>query len=286
MTCHAPRRKGFTLVELLVVIGIIAVLIGILLPSLSAARRQANSVKCLSNLRSIGQGFALYSNDYNGYWPAAYHIYSATRFPLPTNTDLRWYDRIFPYVGNSKDVQAAADIGKARDKCAIWGCPEWTKTAEFSASSTTDQLRPGYAMNYYTEDYLTSKNTNDWAYISAAQGRYPQASSSFNHSAQRMLITDSIFHIVQAPAASGGFGTNYHWAPSTDMTYSTNSSADALAFFVDARHGSKNLTHEQQYSSRCLNTLFCDGHADTISVKEAYLAVRNPSGDHPEYYAN
>lgn len=61
------RRRGFTLVELLVVIGIIAVLISILLPSLARARESAVSLQCLNNLRQIGMAFASYEGQYNNF---------------------------------------------------------------------------------------------------------------------------------------------------------------------------------------------------------------------------
>jgi prepilin-type processing-associated H-X9-DG protein len=61
--------SAFTLVELLVVIGIIAVLIGVLLPALNAARQQAVSVQCLANLRSCGQILYMYANQNKGMFP-------------------------------------------------------------------------------------------------------------------------------------------------------------------------------------------------------------------------
>ena len=69
---NRSRLQGFTLVELMVVVGILAVLIALLLPTLNKAREAANRTACGSNLRSIGQGFMLYANDNRGNLPRTY----------------------------------------------------------------------------------------------------------------------------------------------------------------------------------------------------------------------
>src|SRR3954452_12969436 len=65
------NRRAFTLVELLVVIGIIAVLIGILLPALNRAREAAKSTACLSNIRQLSVAFVMYANENKGCLPAS-----------------------------------------------------------------------------------------------------------------------------------------------------------------------------------------------------------------------
>ena len=97
MKYNCRKFMGFTLVELLVVISIIALLLAILLPSLSRAREIAKRVVCASNLRQLGFGFILYTEDY-GHYPASQGV-GDVFVPAYGDCPQHWYESIIRYAG-------------------------------------------------------------------------------------------------------------------------------------------------------------------------------------------
>ena len=119
---------GFTLVELLVVIGIIALLIGILLPALARARENANQVKCAVNLRSLYQAAFMYGNEYGGYMMPA-------TAGGPTG-EAQWYgvQLLGPQFGFKGDATTAAGRDQIQERvAAMLDCP--TSVKETSAGN-------------------------------------------------------------------------------------------------------------------------------------------------------
>jgi prepilin-type processing-associated H-X9-DG protein len=98
-----PKGGAFTLVELLVVLGIIAVVIALLLPALSRSREQANQVTCLSNLRQIGTAIVLYCEDNNGWFPRA-APYAAVGQPESPQDFIWWQQDANTYAVPDRDV--------------------------------------------------------------------------------------------------------------------------------------------------------------------------------------
>jgi prepilin-type N-terminal cleavage/methylation domain-containing protein/prepilin-type processing-associated H-X9-DG protein len=266
------KRRAFTLVELLVVIGIIAVLIGVLLPALQSAKKQAARVKCLSNLRQIGNAFNMYSGDNKGYWPMAIHQWTDSG----GNKDKRWPHYISRYVYQKQDINwdgtAPNAHGQIKDTDnVLWGCPSWDRVGWVSGAPTINSdFHNGYSMNIYTFTpapvTLIGQYTN-WVYrtlsgtTSQTTGWYYKQ-TQWTRSGERCLVYDSV-HVNTSVSAS------WPWWGSGSMP----ATPDALVFTPDFnRHGKKARGNGE--NDKTISMLFCDGHADVVSAREASRAIR------------
>ena len=115
---HAPRRSSaFTLIELLVVISIIALLVGILLPALTSARKAAREMRCLANTKQFSLGFAMYANDSDGRYPMIRE--SGT---VRAHFENVWLEQLFGYY--LQDAAWGGTNSNSGVAGGIWLCPE------------------------------------------------------------------------------------------------------------------------------------------------------------------
>jgi prepilin-type N-terminal cleavage/methylation domain-containing protein len=160
------RRKGFTLVELLVVVAIIVILAAILYPVFAATRRAANNATCLSNLKQIGLGVQMYAQDYDESFPAACtqadRVIGKAQPNWPTPTPYLW-EVVKPYIKND----------------AIWRCPGdigWysqTRTGVMIVDFRPNTYTKTGSSYTYNTDLVWDDQTNQWAPMTISQIQKP-----------------------------------------------------------------------------------------------------------------
>jgi prepilin-type N-terminal cleavage/methylation domain-containing protein/prepilin-type processing-associated H-X9-DG protein len=262
------RRRAFTLVELLAVVGIISVLIGLLLPTIAGARRSAATVKCASNLRSLGHAINLYVNEQKGYAPSYRALYAG-------NVRVPWYDQLARYVFNRPAIgttpATSSVINQVEfDRSLFASCPAF-QFVKLTGAINVFNTSTGYGINQYPLMPLTAAELPQWGYnnyhVEASvapapsdKGRYFKF-TEFKNPANRAMMADM-----------NGYGGLRAQLSGLDPYYfepNGNGIPGDIDYF---RHG-----RIRDYNRTGVNVLFVDGHVDACTPWQAVWAVRDPA---------
>lgn len=150
---QASCASGFSLIELIVVVGIIALLAGMVIPTIGRVRENGKSTECVNNLRQIGQGFALYVDEHRGIFPG-----DGTAGGVGTEADIAqadaWYNVIPPYLqmDSYKTLSERGRVPCPGSGKSLFICPNSPKETALAMQYQAGEHSSfycSYAMNYW-----------------------------------------------------------------------------------------------------------------------------------------
>jgi prepilin-type N-terminal cleavage/methylation domain-containing protein/prepilin-type processing-associated H-X9-DG protein len=246
-------RRAFTLVELLVVIGIIALLVSILLPAVGAAREQSSATKCMSNMRQLGTAAAMYTVETKGFLvPADVQNPSA---PSPTDWSDTWATilvayKLLPYPPDADPlVPASFD--------SVFRCPSGVSDVGVISQGATTPASPP----------ATRKDrTGAMPFLHRSIGLVPGLNLWCGYG-----INGTSNPAVPFRRAGGGAGKH---RKDNEIRYPTD-----VVFLFDGLLGlnhqsaNANRLNARHARERATNLLFCDGHVESWNTRDL------PGGD-------
>jgi prepilin-type N-terminal cleavage/methylation domain-containing protein/prepilin-type processing-associated H-X9-DG protein len=241
----AERKRGFTLIELLVVVAIIALLIAILLPSLAQARERANTTRCLSNVRGIGQALTIYMQDWQCNMP--YYTSGTTSY---------WSTSLTPY-GAGEKIRAcpkALTVNFTGGPNQGSASSQWSGFAAAPVGSSQPSDSGAYALNGWLYSPISAPQAAGFASTSGVGWAFP-----FNRdNAYIPIVGDAVWPDgwpmpTDSPPTQQQLATGQGSANSNEM----------LRWAIN-RHGKSTI-----------NVCFVDGHAENEPLRQLWALEWN-----------